>query len=102
MPELEADVCAPELIHGDGQFQQLGPPGTVVVIQDEGVVLAGGRLSGAEGDIVLPEKTGRFTTAPLQDYCESRRAIALLSLPAPQVTSISQGVTRQPALEVSF
>lgn len=102
MPELEADVRAPELVHGNGQFQQLRPPGTVVVIQDEGVVLARQRLSRAEGDKVLPEKTGLFVTAPLKDYFGSRRAIALLSLPAPQVASTSRDMTRQPAVEVSF
>lgn len=59
VPELKADVRAPEFIHGNGQLQQLGPARAVVVVEHEGAVFTGGRLSGAEGDEILAEETRR-------------------------------------------
>lgn len=53
VPELKAEVRAPEPVHGDRQLQQLGPARAVVVVQHEGAVFAGRRLSGAQGDDVL-------------------------------------------------
>lgn len=83
MAELEADVRAAELVHWNRQLQQLGPAGAVVVIKHEGAVLAGGRLSGAEGDKILAEETRGLTTASFTSYFESE--IALSSRPAPQI-----------------
>lgn len=56
MPELKADVGAPELIHGNREFQQLRPPGAVVMIKHERVVLRSRWLSGAKGDKILRKK----------------------------------------------
>lgn len=57
VPELKAEVRAPEPVHGDRQLQQLGPARAVVVVQHEGAVFAGRRLSGAQGDDVLRGNT---------------------------------------------
>lgn len=70
MPKLEADVCTPEFIHGDRKFQQLGPPGAVVMIKHKGVVLASRWLSRAEGYKILTKETCRLKTASFQDDLE--------------------------------
>lgn len=56
MPELKADVGAPELIHRNREFQQLRPPGAVVMIKHERVILRSRWLSGAKGDKILRKK----------------------------------------------
>lgn len=85
MPELEADVRSPEFIHRDRKFQQLRPPGTVVMIKHKGVVLASWWLSRAKGDKILIKEICRLKTASFQDDVGRSRAIALLYLPAPQI-----------------
>ena len=84
MPKLEADVCTPEFIHGDRKFQQLGPPGAVVMIKHKGVVLASRWLSRAEGYKILTKETCRLKTASFQDDFGRSRTIALLCLCAPK------------------
>ena len=84
MPELEADVRTPEFIHGDRKFQQLGPPGAVVMIKHKGVVLASRWLSRAEGYKILTKETRRLKTASFQDDFGRSRTIALLCLCAPK------------------
>lgn len=59
MSEFKAKVCSPEFIHRDRKFQQLRPPGTVVVIQYKGVVFAGWWLPWAKGDKILIKKMKR-------------------------------------------
>lgn len=56
MPELKADVGAPELIHRNRKFQQLRPPGAIVMIKHERVVLHSRWLSRAKGDKILRKK----------------------------------------------
>lgn len=68
MSKLKADVCAPEFIHRNREFQQLGPPGTVVVIKHKGVVLTSWWLSRAKRDKILTKETCRLKTASLEDY----------------------------------
>lgn len=84
MPKFKADVRAPEFIHRNGKFEQFGPPGTVVMIKHEGVVLTSWRLSRAEGDKILTKETRGLKTASFRDYLKNSGAIALLYLPAPQ------------------
>lgn len=87
MPELEADVRAPELVHGDGELQQLGPARAVVVVQHEGVVLAGRGLPGAEGDEVLAEDRG-LQAAP-GDCGEGSRPSPRGTCPLPTHTRVT-------------
>lgn len=84
MPKFKADVRAPEFIHRNGKFEQFGPPGTVVMIKHEGVVLTSWRLSRAKGDKILTKETGGLKTASFRDDLKNSGAIALLYLPAPQ------------------
>ena len=84
MPKLEADMCTPEFIHGDRKFQQLGPPGAVVMIKHKGVVLASRWLSRAEGYKILTKETCRLKTASFQDDFGTSRTSALLCLCAPK------------------
>lgn len=56
MAELEADVGAAEHVHGDGQLDLLRPPGAVVVVEHQGVVLVRPRLAGACSHVALKYK----------------------------------------------
>lgn len=78
VPKLKADVRAPEFIHGNGQLQQLGPAGAVVVVKHEGAVLASGRLSGAEGDKILAEETRRRHLKVIPKAASNRLAVCRL------------------------
>ena len=53
MPELEAQVGAPEAVYGDGQFEHLAPARTVVVVQNKGAVLCDVGLPWAQTDAIL-------------------------------------------------
>lgn len=83
VPELKAEVRAPEPVHGDRQLQQLGPARAVVVVQHEGAVFAGRRLSGAEGDDVLAGEHAGVTSR----FFRQQRAVARLSAGSPDGTA---------------
>lgn len=53
MSKLEAEVGAPESVDGNRQLDHLTPAGAVVVVQDEGTILAGVGLAAAQTDAVL-------------------------------------------------
>lgn len=85
MSKFKADVRTPEFIHRNGKFQQFSPPGAVVMIKHEGVVLAGWGLSRTKGDKILAKETHRVKTALSKVAFESHRTIPQLILSAPQV-----------------
>lgn len=60
--KLEAQVGAPEPVDGNGQLDHLAPAGAVVVVQDEGTVLAAVGLPAAQTDAVL-QRQGQGTLA---------------------------------------
>lgn len=63
MAELEADVGSAEHVHWDGQLDLLRPPGTVVVVEHQGVVLVRTRLAGAGGHVALEGEVERVKEA---------------------------------------
>lgn len=58
MSKLEAEVGAPEPVYGNRQLDHFTPAGAVVVVQDEGTILAGVGLPAAQTDAVL-QRQGR-------------------------------------------
>lgn len=49
-------MSSPEFIHRDRKFQQLSPPGTVVVVKHKGVKFSGWWLSRAKRDRILTKR----------------------------------------------
>lgn len=91
MPKLEADVCAPEFIHGNGKLQQFRPPGAVVMIKHKGVVLTGWWLPRAKGDKILTKGTHRLKRASSKDLLKRQsNHFALSACPS---NSTSQKIT---------
>lgn len=53
MSKLKAEVGPSEAVDGNGEFDDLAPPGAVVVVEDEGAVLRDVGLPRAQTDAVL-------------------------------------------------
>lgn len=86
--ELEAKVGASEAVDGDGQLEELGPPGAVVVVEDQGAVLRSAGLPGAQADAVLQDGKATSASWPQEDGAPRRSRPGR----APHLEDLSVGV----------